>query len=544
MFYIKTYALVFILLCTEATYLRSGEQIRSKRHNVHFIPPRPDLKQTLALQPDPFTTQDPTTQARVFLKSDLFSENNGKILYYALLVAETSLQEPPENGTWNKNNATEWPNLPNWDSAASDANGTRMYQATPVKWQPFVYVGNESEAVLITSFVLGTAENYGDNYTNGALKSNTEYGLKIRAFTINGYQDTDVIHFKTLEHLPVGTIIIVFSVIFLVTSATMLIGISGKGFLKYMPSCSGFRSKNLLSSPVPTDLSSKNFLKYSRALLNVQSRLSNEYHLLGTLSADATTPCLHGQRTENKCKNRYVNILPFDVTRVELSIVGDDPTSDYINASFIKGFSERIEYIASQGLKEETCHDFWRMVIEQNIELIIMLTNLTENGNEKCFKYFPENGKQLTFEDIKITCVSLEVEEIWDKRTLLIARKMKQITLIHLHFKSWPDFGCPNKLGELVQFCNFVRRIPYSGCIVVHCSAGVGRTGTFIALDILLQSIRNGCKINIFTTVLQLRKQRMNMVQTLSQYEYLYRVVIEFIENNLQKKGTHFINII
>ncbi|KAK6631659.1 hypothetical protein RUM44_006188 [Polyplax serrata] len=220
------------------------------------------------------------------------------------------------------------------------------------------------------------------------------------------------------------------------------------------------------------------------------------------------------------------------MTRVKLSIKDDDPSTDYINASFIKGYNDENEYIACQGPQKETCHDFYRMIIEQNVEVIVMLTDLFENNKEKCFKYYPNEGEVMLVNDIGIFCSDEEEFQFYRRRTLSLTKGEKDIVVTQFQYKQWGDFVCPSNTSDMILFCDLIRRTPHKGCILVHCSAGAGRTGTFIAIDILLQRVKNNQKINVFNTILKLRQQRVGMVQTEAQMGYVYECISQAIESS------------
>nr|CAD7463745.1 unnamed protein product [Timema tahoe] len=222
-----------------------------------------------------------------------------------------------------------------------------------------------------------------------------------------------------------------------------------------------------------------------------------------------------------------------DATRVKLDIIGGDYATDYINASFIKGYSGEEEYIATQGPKEETCADFWRMVYQHNVKLIVMVTQFEEQNKVKCHRYFPPLRENLVIADFVVRCTTELSFPIYTDRTLVIHKNGRKKSVKHFHFQEWPDFGCPENTHFMLQFCSTMRQHieDDAGLTLVHCSAGVGRTGTLIAIDILLQHIKENKKIDIFNTVYQLRQQRTNMVQTELQYKYIYQCLLEALQD-------------
>ncbi|XP_071318352.1 receptor-type tyrosine-protein phosphatase beta-like isoform X2 [Trachinotus anak] len=235
---------------------------------------------------------------------------------------------------------------------------------------------------------------------------------------------------------------------------------------------------------------------------------------------------------ENRGKNRYNNILPYDSTRVKLSYIDDDPCSDYINASYIPGNNFRREYIATQGPLPGTKDDFWKMVWEQNVHNVVMVTQCVEKGRVKCDHYWPFDQDPLYYGDLIVQMLSESVLPEWTIREFNICSE-EQLSFTRLvrqfHYTVWPDHGVPETTQSLIQFVrtvrDYVNRAPGSGPTVVHCSAGVGRTGTFIVLDRVLQQLDTKDTLDIYGSVFDLRLHRSHMVQTERQYTYLHQCV-------------------
>lgn len=235
---------------------------------------------------------------------------------------------------------------------------------------------------------------------------------------------------------------------------------------------------------------------------------------------------------ENRGKNRYNNILPYDSTRVKLSYVDDDPCSDYINASYIPGNNFRREYIATQGPLPGTKDDFWKMVWEQNVHNVVMVTQCVEKGRVKCDHYWPFDQDPLYYGDLIVQMLSESVLPEWTIREFNIYSE-EQLGFSRLvrqfHYTVWPDHGVPETTQSLIQFVrtvrDYVNRTSGSGPTVVHCSAGVGRTGTFIVLDRVLQQLDAKDTVDIYSAVFDLRLHRSHMVQTEVQYAYLHQCV-------------------
>ncbi|XP_059168918.1 receptor-type tyrosine-protein phosphatase epsilon-like [Physella acuta] len=230
-----------------------------------------------------------------------------------------------------------------------------------------------------------------------------------------------------------------------------------------------------------------------------------------------------GQSNEHKSKNRYKNICAYDHSRVHLEININNNERDYINASYIEGYNSAEKCIASQGPTDVSINDFIRMLWEQKVVKVVMLTELVEEGKVKCVRYWPEEGTT-TFGDIKVKLAATHVFADYTIRKLeLIKKNQPTHHFTQFHFTSWPDKGVPLTPWGLVDFEQRVALGSTSRPIVVHCSAGVGRTGTFIALRNVMREAEDTGKINCFKTVAKLRQDRVLMVQTAKQYEFLYK---------------------
>ncbi|XP_043083383.1 receptor-type tyrosine-protein phosphatase eta-like isoform X37 [Puntigrus tetrazona] len=237
---------------------------------------------------------------------------------------------------------------------------------------------------------------------------------------------------------------------------------------------------------------------------------------------------------ENKPKNRYGNVLPYDVSRVKLSMCGS-LLDDYINANYIPGYNSRKEFIAAQGPLPVTVNEFWRMVWEKNVHTIVMLTRCNEMGRVKCEKYWPSGTNH--YENFSVTTTS-EIElESWTIRDFTIKNVKTAETryIRQFHFTAWPDHGVPQTTEVLIDFRHLVREHmdQYSrhSPAVVHCSAGVGRTGTFIAIDHLIFQIERDSMVDIYGIVNDMRMHRPLMVQTEEQYVYLHQSAYDIIRS-------------
>ncbi|KAJ7329211.1 hypothetical protein JRQ81_015385 [Phrynocephalus forsythii] len=231
----------------------------------------------------------------------------------------------------------------------------------------------------------------------------------------------------------------------------------------------------------------------------------------------------------NRGKNRYTNILPYDFSRVRLVSMNEEEGSDYINANYIPGYNSPQEYIATQGPLPETRNDFWKMVLQQKSQIIVMLTQCNEKRRVKCDHYWPFTEEPVTYGDITVEMLSEEEQSDWVLRNLRINYADEVQDVIHFNYTAWPDHGVPptNAAESILQFVQMVRQkaMRSKGPMIIHCSAGVGRTGTFIALDRLLQHIRDHEFVDILGLVSDMRSYRMSMVQTEEQFIFIHQCV-------------------
>ncbi|XP_039611514.1 tyrosine-protein phosphatase non-receptor type 11b isoform X1 [Polypterus senegalus] len=273
-----------------------------------------------------------------------------------------------------------------------------------------------------------------------------------------------------------------------------------------------------------------------------------EFEMLQQQECKLLYPRKEGQRPENKSKNRYKNILPFDTTRVELKET--DPEilgSDYINANYIQSVQEDSRqlckgkvFIATQGCLQNTVKDFWKMVYQENTHVIVMTTKEVERGRNKCVRYWPDMEATKEYGSLQVRNIEERTAQDYVLRKLEVSclnRDEPHRYIWHYQYLSWPDHGVPNEPGGVLSFLEQVNRtqqsIPDTGPIVVHCSAGIGRTGTIIVIDILIDIInRQGldCDIDIPKTIQMVRRQRSGMVQTEAQYKFIYMAVQQYID--------------
>lgn len=250
---------------------------------------------------------------------------------------------------------------------------------------------------------------------------------------------------------------------------------------------------------------------------------------LNTLKTGQLKPWTVGQWAENKNKNRYSDLLPYDDTRVILHPLKNDPHSDYINANYICGYDKPKAYICTQGPVEKTVVDFWRMIWQEEITKFIMAANLVEDGKRKVERYWPETCCK--YGDVLVTLVSEEVFVDYTIRVFKIhksgaatKRMVKQF-----HFTAWPDHGVPAYPLSLMEVLDLAKaHAPSSKApLLLHCSAGVGRTGTIVLLDTALAMARAEKRVDVMGLLYKLRQQRVNLVETVEQYQFVHEALLE-----------------
>ncbi|XP_056272982.1 phosphatidylinositol phosphatase PTPRQ [Pseudoliparis swirei] len=287
----------------------------------------------------------------------------------------------------------------------------------------------------------------------------------------------------------------------------------------------------------------KSFLQHVEDLCAIDNaKFQEEFGELPKLLQDLATT--DADLPWNKSKNRFPNIKPYNNNRVKLLSEPGTAGSDYINASFVSGYLCPNEFIATQGPLPGTVADFWRMIWETGTHTIAMLTQCYEKGRIRCHKYWPEDNKPMSvFSDILISKVSEEVLPDWTVRTLKVEKHGHFILVRHFNYTSWPEHGVPESCSTLIKFVKAVRAHRHNNTtIVVHCSAGVGRTGVFIALDHLIQHVRDHDFVDIYGLVAELRSERMCMVQNLAQYIFLHQSTLELLNNKGNSQAIWFVS--
>jgi len=491
------------------------------------------------------------TTVTIRFKRNFFSDKNGPVIAYAIIVAEDYLKPTDSK-----------PILPKWQDVQQFSSWIPYQVSDP---QTHLFTNATEAEVVVGTDNCNQVKN--GNYCNGPLKPGTEYRFKIRAYT-TPERFSETRWSKSIRTDPDNTAVlvgIIIPIILLILAVIVIFAIKrirnkrensatanasscvkmrrvpgmreGAGEMRH-----GGDNISLPDSVVETSkpVKLKDFAEHYRIMsADSDFRFSEEYEELKHVGREK--PCLAADMPVNRPKNRFTNILPYDHSRVKLQPTDDEEGSDFINANFVPGHNSPREFVVTQGPLHSTRDDFWRMCWETNSRAIVMLTRCVEKGREKCDRYWPYDTQPVYYGDIQVTIMNESLFPDWNVTEFRMMRGDAVRSIRHFHFTTWPDFGVPEPPQTLVRFVRAFRErvTPEQRPVVVHCSAGVGRSGTFIALDRILQTILRSDVVDIFGIVYEMRKERVWMVQTEQQYICIHQCLLAVLEGRENDPPMH-----
>nr|XP_009665641.1 PREDICTED: receptor-type tyrosine-protein phosphatase V-like isoform X3 [Struthio camelus australis] len=498
--------------------MRSQAVILLCNTTVETLPP--------PLRADIFQVEASST---VIISSDLFSEENGQIKYYGVIVTTNdSLLRP-----------TQEIMSSTWYDHYYGMEDSYLAVLIPNPFPPSSRSSHETWPVPVGIEECGQSR----ATCNGKLKADKHYRFSIAAFTkydpvapavsfttfsaAGAGADATSLPMPVIAGIVVGLLLTLTAIFALVYWKQLRTKRTKKSSLAQEMVTYGLRN---VHRPIPI----QNFKQYyEMKTASGNHAFFQEFEELKEVGKEQ--PKVEAELSANISKNRYPHVLPYDHSRVKLSQLGEDLHSDYINANFMPGYTSQQEFIATQGPLKKTIEDFWRLVWEQNVCNIIMLTVCMENGRVLCDHYWPSESASVSYGQVQVHLLKQSSSEEWTMREFKLWHEGLQAErhVSHLHYTAWPDHGIPESTTSIMAFRELVREHIQSakdaGPTLVHCSAGVGRTGTFIALDCLLQQMKQEKIVDTFGVVYTLRMNRYQMIQTLSQYIFLHSCILDKI---------------
>lgn len=504
----------------------------------------PVIPEGILFSPASFFAKDRSKQISILLPMKFFlNDTNGKPNMWGLIVAQSDAVTGNNTAVQMTRSEFHPKSMRRWQNVHDD-DIIKAYRVTADDWKPPSFYGDDANS----HYILGADEecDMGQYYCNGYLRPGRSYRVKAFMCTRGGCSETRYSGLfyteKDLSPAYISTPILI--CIAVISMAAV--------FFMWRKQLFCFRKRPMailseVSSIHKTGETNRSFnmnleSKSRRIMLDeFHDRVERmkkdshllfceEFQLLRTYSPSKSH--LAAELQANRTKNRYTNILAFDHSRVKLLPLDDEEGSDYINANYMPGYQSKREYIAAQGPLPGTKDDFWRMIWEQNVSVVVMVTQAVERGRIKSEIYWPTGTDPVYFGDLVVQLRSESNLSDYILRILDVQLGEQKREVKHFHFLKWPDFGCPANTSLLINFILTVRSyMPYTatGPTIIHCSAGVGRTGTFIAIDWLLQHIREHQDVDIFNLILEMRNYRVNMVQTEDQYIFIHQCIADHL---------------
>ncbi|KAM6217313.1 receptor-type tyrosine-protein phosphatase V-like [Rhynchocyon petersi] len=472
---------------------------------------------------------EPERGMGVVITRGMFGEDDGQIQWYGVIATTNmSLAQPPQEAI----NHT-------WYDHIYGGHDSYLAILLPNPFYPGPWSVPRSWTVPVGTEDCGQTQ----EICNGQLKPGAQYRFSVAAFSRSGPPEPGI-SFSAFSdpRVSISRLSVPLLVVAGIVAGCVLTVCAGLGLLGWQR----VKRRRAEKNPFSQELTTYN-LRWTHRPIPMQSfrqiyeaksahghqAFFQEFEELKEVGKEQ--PRLAAEHPANASKNRYPHVLPYDHSRVRLTQLEGTIHSDYINANFIPGYTHSQEFIATQGPLKKTLEDFWRLVWEQQVHIIVMLTVGMENGRVLCEHYWPADSSPITCGHITIHLLAEETEDEWTKREFQLQHgpEQQERRVKQLQFTTWPDHSIPEIPNSLLTFVGLVQEqvqaFQGTGPILVHSSAGVGRTGTFVALLRLLQQLEEEQTVDVFNTVYVLRLHRPFMIQTPSQYIFLYSCLLNKI---------------